>query len=1339
MNDDAQMLLHRLGPYLPTDRFRALLAGDDLATETVGAAMFVDVSGFTPLTVQLVEEFGPQRASEELKRRLNPMFEALAGLVFTHGGSVLRFVGDGFTAWFPNQLQHVDDAASALPGIVRASVAAIEMLETMVFFRGLDIKVAVYEGTAQRWVVGDPQMGLMDILVGPAVEGVADLGNRCQAHQARAAHHSQAALANYPHVHYDILPDNDLLLRSAGAHLVERSASHRWPAWKPSADEAMVLARIMQFIDPYILEQETAGLGAISGELRYATPLFLRFGGIDYNHDPHARQTLDAYIRDVQQVIRQTRGRLVSLEVADKGSVIFAVYGAPISHGDDSRRAIYCAFSLRELHRQHPAISDYSIGISRGLLYSGTMGGEVRHEYTSLGDETNLASRLMSAAIDTHILVSKAIFDESRDWFDFEKSEVIQPKGRMGDVQTYTPLKAKQQVVRDLRRTPLMGRTQELHQVDGILQNAALGLPAILHFEGSAGVGKTRIAAEIAYFAENEGHWVAKGQTLSTGQGSAFMPWASILRSILVLDENWPTTLQIEQVSTWLERNDKAWLPRAPLITGDILNLTVEDNDTTRNLLGNNRQEALVTLVVDMLYFMTKNQILTLILEDIQWLDEVSEGLLAALARRMANEPARIAVFLFSRPPEQDLTTTFKAITHLPVYQLLRLKELNREAIGDYLYNLLGGIIPDELTAFVHERSQGNPFFAGEIAQSLRNSQLIQRVGPHVYIEDNLEKIDLPQTVQGLILARLDNLPETEKLILKVAAIIGRQFEMRVLYQSLPLDLSAEVVMDKMDALEKHGFTQLESLYPEPRYAFRHTITQEVTYQTLLFDQRQDWHYRVGLCLETLQPQAWERLAYHFSQTSDRDRALLYLVRAGDKAFREFANQAALEYWGTALDLARSEKERFDLLCKRAEVLLRTADWAQTEQDLHSLAALADNQPDNLNWQLRRHRLQAEYAINRRDYDTARAASDAALSILEDYQDQDIAWELHSIQLRLYDILQDQERYTTASYNLREIANALNDPTKGLRLMLNDFAELAQDAPYDALQGLDGAYDEIIQQSDPILEANYWGVVSGIAIQNRFLKRAESAVRNQLRLWQQVGNRRMEANTLHNLGLVLYYLGQYSEAGIPLRAAYDLAKQLDDQWNLGDSLVLLGALAYRRRAYGEASAYIERGLAQLRQVNSTFFIGRGLYLLALVLLAQQAFDKAESTLHEAHRILSTNYLPDYLAQIELGMAFIAQQQKHLRPLDDIHALLSPLLSHRFVVYNDPDVACWQAYYLLQAHSAPLDALRASFLGYLQGHLATLDDPIEQAAFLDSGYTVELTDLLDIRPEDLKQN
>jgi predicted ATPase/class 3 adenylate cyclase len=1321
-------LLHRLAPYLPTDRFRAELANRALPEVASGAAMLVDVSGFTPLTVKLVEEFGPQRAGEELKRRLNPMFEAIAGLVFTHGGSVIRFTGDGFTAWFDDTLPHVS-SADLLPGLVRAAVAALEMMGTMVFFRGLDIKVAVSQGTVRRWVLGDPALGLLDVMAGNAVENVADLAGRCVSHEVRLPANHASFLAESAGLEWQILPDGDILLVQAANALMEQSRWHRWPAWQAEGDQDRILAKVKQFIDPIIQEQESQGLGRIASELRYATPVFLAFGGFDYEHDPAAYDKLDRYIRQIQRILHHSNGRLVSLEVGDKGSVIFSVFGAPLSYGDDSRRAVSAALEFRNLKREHPDLRYQKIGISRGLLYSGTVGGEVRHEYTSLGDETNVAARLMSNDQGGEILVSQSAYDDCHEWFEFVAGQEIMLKGRSGyAVRTYSPRRLKTRRQSNLRKLPLVGFEAELQIAQEALAQAGTGHPAVLLVEGEAGVGKSRFGAEICHLSESEGRLVAVGSCLSTGRALAFLPWRAILMQLLKLSEEGQIYAQIAQLRAFVRQNYPAWETQLPLL-GEALGLPIEDNQVTRVLRDSARRQAVFSFILEILADFAQQAPLTLLIEDIQWLDEVSEALLVELLQRLQAYPQALCLVLTHRPFETAniLVSLRETLKNLPFVQRLSLQELSLEAFQNLLSQSLGGQIPPLLRDFIYEKTLGNPLFGLEIAESLQAQNVIQRVGPRVYVDADLNTLHVPQTVQGLLLARLDRLGETEKAILKMASVIGRGFEMRVLYQSLPLDRTPQDVMNLLRALEREGFIRLEALYPEPRYTFKNAITQEVTYQTLPYDQRRDWHLAVGLVLEALYPDNVERLAHHFSQTVDIERAYTYLVKAGEKAALEFANHSALDYWGQAIDVARSQKEKFELLCRRLDLLMRISDMQAIENDFVALKTLAERLGNNKAAQLRLLRYAAEYNLLKGDLPEALRQAELGVVLADEYRDIQLSWELYSIQARLFALVEDQDRRRTTTYKLREIAIQLNEPTKSLRLILNDLLELASENPDAALNNLQTLQGQIEERGDVLLAANYWNIVSRITLQNRYLGSANEALSRQLACWRQVGNTRLIGTSLLELGLVHYMLGVYTEAGAYLRESYSQLRQVGDSLGEANSLVYLGAVAYRRGAHGEAKAYMERGLDSLRQVAPPLYQGR-----ALSLLAQNAFVQGQSEVSrhyatEGLKVLENfPHLPEYL-QVTLLYLQSADEETVFQTWQNL--LENPLLA----LLQDPDIAFWQALQWGRRLGLTMGALRTRFVRFLREHMTHTQRREQRQAFLNLGYFPALCQTFDLDP------
>ncbi len=316
------------------------------------------------------------------------------------------------------------------------------------------------------------------------------------------------------------------------------------------------------------------------------------------------------------------------------------------------------------------------------------------------------------------------------------------------------------------------------------------------------------------------------------------------------------------------------WLPRVPLL-GDLLKLPIADSPTTAPLEGRSRHQMLFALVIDLLLYMARQKPLLIILEDTHWIDELSEALALDLARRLMMARAPILLLLVHRPladndhPQQIVT----ALDEMHIANHTQLDELSRPAVTDLIEKYLDASIPPELSRFVYERAHGNPFYIQEVVDTLTETGHIKRIGSIMFIERDLNDANLPQTIQTLVQARIDRLNELDKLVLKVAAVIGREFPVRVLVKSIPIQMEYDELLQRLRTLEERDFSYLETPEPEMTYLFKHAITQEVTYQSLLFAQRRQLHQAVATSLEVLAPDATEQLAYHFARSGDDERA----------------------------------------------------------------------------------------------------------------------------------------------------------------------------------------------------------------------------------------------------------------------------------------------------------------------------------------------------------------------------------------------------------------------------------------------------------------------------------
>jgi class 3 adenylate cyclase len=396
--------MEALYSYIPLDR-RLAIAGDQLLPDrTTGAVLFADISGFTPLTETLLRELGRQRGAEELTRQLNQVYTTLIDELHRYRGSVIGFAGDAITCWLEGDDGHRATAcALAMQAVMKQFATVTTPTGTSI---SLAIKVGIAVGPARRFLVGDPEIQLVDVLAGEIMDRVAQteeaanrtevgmqaalakqLGSAIQVAEWRQSGREQIAIVNGLTSPIPALP---------------------WPHLPPEGlDEAQTR--------PWLLEpvyEKLRGGNEFLAELRPAVIIFQQFRGLDYDLDD-AGQQLDAFIRWVQRTFTRFGGTLLALSIGDKGSYLYAVFGAPIAHSDDPVRAVAAALELRTPPPELSFISDINIktGISQGHVYTGAYGSESRRTYGVLGNEVNMAARFMGFAQPGQVVVSKSIAD----------------------------------------------------------------------------------------------------------------------------------------------------------------------------------------------------------------------------------------------------------------------------------------------------------------------------------------------------------------------------------------------------------------------------------------------------------------------------------------------------------------------------------------------------------------------------------------------------------------------------------------------------------------------------------------------------------------------------------------------------------------------------------------------------------------------------------------------------------------------------------------------------------------------------------------------------------------
>ena len=911
--------------YIARDRRWALAGQREMPDRVEGAALFADISGFTPLTEALANELGSQRGAEELTANLGRVFHAVIEELDRRGGEVIYFSGDAITCWLDG-----DDG-------IRATAAALAMQEAMarvgqITTPGgasvqLALKVAVAVGRARRFVVGDPEIQLIDVLAGALIDDLADAEHHAEKGEVVLDPSALAAVGDRAEIAQTRLdPERDRTFGVVRSLLVDVATVD--VAEPPLLDEALVRPWLL----PAVYERLRAGRGELLAELRPAIPVFLRFGGIDYDDDPDAIEKLDDFVRRAQRIMAGYGGNVLQLTLGDKGAYLYGVFGSPIAHEDDAARAAAAALDLRDLEAS-TAARDIQIGITHGRLRSGTYGHAMRRTFVCLGDAVNLSARLMSKAPAGRIFVGDDVRDMAGDAFIWERLPDLTVKGKSATIVAH---ELKGSLERASRRKvrfelALIGRRKELARLDEALDLTIAGDGRIVGIAAEAGMGKSRLVAEFVRSARRRDLFVAFGECQSFGTNTSYFVWREIWRRLFGLEDDEPPLGQRARLESTLSAIDSGLAARAPLLAA-LVGLDIPDNDLTATLDAKVRKASLEDLLAVCLRARSAQGPIILVLEDCHWIDPLSRDLLEVLGRTTASLP--VLIVLAYRPTAE--VGGALGVERIPDFAELALDLLSDDdaaaLIGAKLDQVVGaardGPPDDALVRLVTERSGGNPFYIEELI-SFIISRDIDLADPAALL-----RLELPESLHSLILSRIDQMAESPRRTLKVASVVGRLFEAPILPGAYPELGTLEDVIGHLDTLRAADLVNLDRA-AEQAYLFKHVATQEVAYESLPFAIRTTLHGRIGSWLETSDPDGIERrldlLAHHFWLSDDLERKRRYLARAADAAQAAYANAAAIGYLERLTPLLEGAA-RIEALLKLGKVLALTGAWVRAEQ-----------------------------------------------------------------------------------------------------------------------------------------------------------------------------------------------------------------------------------------------------------------------------------------------------------------------------------------------------------------------------------------------------------------------
>ena len=622
------------------------------------------------------------------------------------------------------------------------------------------------------------------------------------------------------------------------------------------------------------------------------------------------------------------------------GDGVLAFFGAPIASEDDAERALLAGLAIVESMNAYATEVERGwgvdgfgvrVGVTTGPVVVGALGAGERVEYAAFGDTVNTAARLQGAAEPGAILVDATTHRLAEALFDWGEPTHHELKGKAAPVVAHRPLRARPDALKQRGvvgvETPLVGREPELARVREALEAVEAGRGGVLVVMGEAGIGKSRLLAEARR--GYDGLWL-EGRCVSYGESLPYWPFRDLLREWLgaaMDDPELRVRVRLRRAVAELfgERESEIY----PYLCA-LLALAPEQDaaDRLADLSPEALQYRTFEVVEELLAKLAENRPLVVLLDDLHWADATS----VQLAERLLAIGERAAVLLVvAQRDERDHPSwrirelAAREVPHL--HSEIALVSLGGEAERELLHAVVGaGTLPRDLEDRVLEAAEGNPFYLEEVVNSLVDSGALVRADGAWQFDHDVP-VEVPPTVERVVLARSDRLPPEHHDVLTSASALGRHFGLPLLEAVLARD----GVDDALHELQRLDFLRATRRWPHAEYRFKHALIQESAYRTLLPDSRRALHRAAAEWLErhyaSTEGEVLGLLAHHWLAAEDEEKAIAYLGRAGDSARLAWSLDEAIEHYRRLLPLLerRGETQEMALTLFKLALALHTA------------------------------------------------------------------------------------------------------------------------------------------------------------------------------------------------------------------------------------------------------------------------------------------------------------------------------------------------------------------------------------------------------------------------------
>jgi class 3 adenylate cyclase/tetratricopeptide (TPR) repeat protein len=716
----------------------------------------------------------------------------------------------------------------------------------------------------------------------------------------------------------------------------------------------------------HLAERILTSKAALEGERKQVTVLFVDLKGsmeLLADRDPEeARKLLDPVLERMMEAVHRYEGTVNQV----MGDGIMALFGAPLAHEDHAVRACYAALRMQEtvkryaedIRRSHGVTVQIRVGLNSGEVVVRAIGSDLHMDYTAVGQTTHLAARMEQLALPGSVLITADTLRLAEGYVEVKALGFLPVKGLAGPVEAYEvvgagPVRTRLQASAARGLTRFVGRDEEMEQLRRALEAAHAGRGQVVAVVGEPGVGKSRLFYELLRSHRTHGWLVLESASVSYGRATAYSPVLELLRSYFkIVDGDDSRAVRVKVTGTLLTL-DPALQDALPAVLALLDGLPPEDAFT--RLDPPERRQLTLSSLRRLFLRESRVQPLLLVFEDLHWIDSETQALLDNLVESLPSAAILLAV---NYRPEYRHGWGSKTF-----YRQIRIDPLPPESAEALLNALVGDDASlKPLARLLIERTEGNPFFLEESVRMLIETGDLTGERGRFRLAGAVESIQVPVSVQVILAARIDRLSPEDKQLLHAASVVGKDVPLALL--EAVADFSPDRLAAGLGRLQAAEFLYETRLFPDPEYTFKHALTHEVAYGSLLSDRRRELHRRIVATIEQRSGPPGdevERLAHHSLRGEQWEKAAGYLRQAGLKATAQSASREAvawLEQAIAAIDHLPSGRERdeqaIDVRLDLRSPLFRLAEFRRIASVLQEAQSIATDLDDRsrLGWVL---------------------------------------------------------------------------------------------------------------------------------------------------------------------------------------------------------------------------------------------------------------------------------------------------------------------------------------------------------------------------------------------------